>query len=191
MSRQEILKAAAHIFREKGFHATSMRDIAGAVNLQKASLYHHIESKQEILLALLDQALDMLIEDLEKIVESDQSPPLKLEAAIHNYVEKLAANADLAGVLLLEYRSLASEFKRRHVSRRDRFEALWRRILEEGMANGDFRRMDPAVTGFALLGVQNWLITWYRPDGAQSPGEIADHFHSLFLQGLAQEPGDS
>jgi AcrR family transcriptional regulator len=191
MSRQEILKAAAHIFREKGFHAASMQDIASAVNLQKASLYHHIESKQDILLALLDQALDLLIEDLEQIVESDQPPPLKLEAAIHSYVEKLAANADLAGVLLLEYRSLAPEFKRRHVSRRDRFEALWRRILEEGMANGDFRVMDPAVTGFALLGVQNWLITWYRPDGPQSPDELADHFHSLFLQGLTQGPGGS
>ena len=185
MTRQEILEAAAHIFGRKGFHATSMQDIADAVNLQKASLYHHIDSKQEILLALLDQALDLLIEDLEAIVESDSPPPAKLEAAIHNYVEKMADHADLASVLLLEYRSLAVENQRRHIDRRDRFEQLWRQILTEGMQSGDFRDLDPAVTGFALLGVQNWMITWYQPNGRLDPGKLAAHFHDLFSEGLA------
>ena len=187
MSRQQILEAAAHIFRQKGFHATSMQDIADAVNLQKASLYHHIDSKQEILLALLDQALDLLIEDLEAIVEADSPPPDKLEAAIHSYVKKMAEHADLASVLLLEYRSLVAENQRKHIDRRDRFEGLWRQILREGMENGDFRDLDPAVTGFALLGVQNWLITWYRPDGELDPSQLADHFHDLFYRGLAAE----
>ncbi len=185
MSRQEILEAAAHIFRQKGFHAASMQDIADAVNLQKASLYHHIDSKQEILLALLDQALDLLIEDLEAIVAGELAPADKLEAAIHSYVEKMAEHADLASVLLLEYRSLIAENQRKHIDRRDRFEGLWRQILEEGMESGDFRELDPAVTGFALLGVQNWLITWYRPDGALDPSQLADHFHDLFYRGLA------
>ena len=187
MSRQDILEAAAHIFRQKGFHAASMQDIADAVNLQKASLYHHIDSKQEILLALLDQALDMLIDDLEAIVSSEKPAPQKMKAAIHGYVEKMAGHADLASVLLLEFRSLAPEFRRKHIKRRDRFEGLWRQILQQGMDSGEFRNMDPAVTGFALLGAQNWLITWYRADGAQSPAELADHYYSLFYQGIAEE----
>lgn len=185
MSRQDILEAAAHIFRQKGYHAASMQEIADAVNLQKASLYHHIDSKQEILLALLDQALDMLIDDLEAIVQSEQPASEKLNAAIHSYVEKLAEHADLASVLLLEFRSLAVEFRRRHIQRRDRFESLWRQILQEGMRSGEFRPMDPALAGFAILGAQNWLITWYRADGAQSPADIAEHFYDLFYRAIA------
>ena len=72
MTRDEILEAAAQIFREKGFHAASMQDIAEAVNLQKASLYHHVASKQEILLALLDRALDLLIERMQQVMATTQ-----------------------------------------------------------------------------------------------------------------------
>ena len=78
MTKEEILDAAAQIFRIKGYHATSMSDIAGAVNLQKASLYHHVSSKQEILLALLDEALGMILERLENVAHCQ--PPL-FEAA--------------------------------------------------------------------------------------------------------------
>lgn len=189
MNKQDILEAAAGIFREKGFHATSMKDIAEAVHLQKASLYHHIDSKQEILLALLDQALDLLIDDMQSIVESDHPPPEKLKAAIHRYMNMLAANADLATVLLLEYRSLAPEFHRRHVKRRDRFESLWRQILKEGVDSGDFRELDPAVTGFALLGALNWMITWYQAEGDLTAGELAERFHAIFHHGLALDGG--
>jgi hypothetical protein len=127
----------------------------------------------------------MLIDDLQLVVASDRSPPEKLEAAIHRYVEIMAANADLASVLLLEYRSLAAEYQRKHIKRRDRFEALWRQILQEGMDQGYFEQADTAVIGFALLGAQNWLITWFRADGPQSPEQLADQFSTLFLNGLS------
>ncbi|MGA9532272.1 MAG: TetR/AcrR family transcriptional regulator [Anaerolineales bacterium] len=184
MTREDILHASAQIFRRKGFHATSMQDIADAVGLQKASLYHHIASKQEILLALLDQALDLLIEDLSAVANSDRPPREKLRTAVRTYIRTLSDHADLASVLLLEYRYLKHDLLQRHIDRRDRFEAIWRSLLQEGIESGDFRPVDPTLAGFALLGVQNWMITWYRPGGDLDPDEIAESFADLYLEGL-------
>lgn len=184
MAREEILLAAAQIFRRKGFHGASMQDIADAVGLQKATLYHHVHSKQEILLALLDRALDLLIADMEAISAQDGSAVEKLRLAIRSYLTRLAEQADLASVLLLEYRSLEPELRRRHISRRDRFESIWRRILRQGMDRGEFRVVDERIAGAALLGVQNWSITWFRPNGRLSTAELADQFADLLLRGL-------
>lgn len=184
MQRSDILQAAAQIFRLKGYHATSMQDIADAVNLQKASLYHHIESKQEILLAILDMALDILIDDLQRVVISDYSPEEKLKRAMSMYIERLTEDAGLAAVLLLEYRSLEPELRTQHIQRRDRYEKLWRDLIREGVEANVFRQVDEAIATFALLGVQNWTITWFREDGRLTAPQLADQFCTLFLDGL-------
>ncbi len=80
MTREEILQAAALIFQEKGYHAASMQDIAEAVELKKGSLYHHVDSKQEILLALLDEALEMIVDRLDQINRQDLSPDAEITA---------------------------------------------------------------------------------------------------------------
>jgi AcrR family transcriptional regulator len=184
MQRADILQAAAQIFRQKGYHAASMQDIADAVQLQKASLYHHVESKQDILLAILDKTLDLLIEDLHRVMADDVSPQEKLHRAIHAYVNRLTEDADLAAVLLLEYRSLEPDLRARHNARRDRYEGLWREIICEGVQKRDFRKVDEAVVTFALMGVMNWMITWYKDGGRFTPPELAEQFCDLFLSGL-------
>jgi AcrR family transcriptional regulator len=184
VTRDKILLAAAQIFQEKGYHATSMQDIAEAVDLQKGSLYHHVESKQEILLALLDEALDMIIKKLQEILARDLTPDQKLRLAMDSYLSFLAENRSLASVLLLEHRSLNPELKELHIPRRDRVEKLWQEIITDGINQGYFRTDQPGLTAKALLGVINWTITWYREDGLLSPSEIADHFTDLFYQGL-------
>ena len=183
--RDEIILSAAQIFREKGFHATSMQDIADSVQLQKSSLYHHINSKQEILLAVLDRALDVLIEDIEPIAKSDGSSEEKLKLAMARYIDRVTRSADLAAVLLLEHRSLEPQLRARHIARRDRFEDLWRRIVREGVDRGEFKPMDISIVTFALLGVQNWLITWYQEGGRLSGEQLADQFAEIFLHGLS------
>jgi AcrR family transcriptional regulator len=190
LRRDDILQAAAQIFRQKGYNAASMQDIADAVGIQKPSLYHHVNSKQEILLALLDHALDLLIADMEAVLESDAPADEKLHTAIRAYVMRLTAEADLSAVLILEYRSLESRLRARHIQRRDMVESAWRRIVVEGIEAGIFRPVDPAVVGFALLGVQNWMITWYRPTGRLTADALADAFYDLFLRGLAAASQD-
>lgn len=184
MTRDEILSAAAGIISAKGFEATSMQDIANAVNLQKASLYHHFTSKQEILLALLDNALFLLTNRLEVVRAANLSPPEKLRQAMVAYLDIIAAQQNLSSVLLLEYRSLDPDLRSQHVLRRDRFEHLWRDLIAEGMEAGIFYCADPSLAGRAILGVLNWTVTWYRHNGPSSAEEIADQFTNLFLNGL-------
>jgi len=184
MNRSEIIQTAAQIFRQKGYHAASMQDIADAVGLQKASLYHHVAGKQDILAAILDAALDRLIGELQTVLDSDMAPEEKLRAAMEAYIGRLTSDADLAAVLLLEHRSLEPPLREAHIERRDRFDRLWRKVVLEGVQAGAFRDVDPTVAAFALLGVQNWLITWYRANGRLRPRALADQFADLFLKGL-------
>lgn len=184
VSREDILEAAAQIFRRKGYHATSMQDIARAVHLQKASLYHHVSSKQEILVALLDRALDLLIAAMEEVLAQPLPPQEKLRRAILSYTRALAEHRDLAAVLLLEFRFLDETVRQRHIRRRDAFERLWRELLKEGQVQGvfHFQRVDLAAR--AVLGMVNWLVMWYRPDGPLAPEVIAEQFATLALYGL-------
>ncbi len=187
MTRDEILDAAAQIFREKGYYAASMQDIARAVNLQKASLYHHVSSKQEILLALLDRALSLLIETIQPIAEGPLPPDEKLDQMVRAYLEALSAHSDLAAVLLLEHRSLKPELHARHVPFRDRFENLWRGVLAEGVGQGVFICEDVRTMTRILLGAMNWTITWYRPQGPLGIDEIAAYISRVFVRGLKAE----
>jgi AcrR family transcriptional regulator len=188
MTRNQILDAAARIISQKGYHAASMQDIARAVNLQKASLYHHVSSKQEILLILLNRGLDLLTERLEAVVEKEISPDEKLRQAMTTYMQTLADYDSLSAILLLEHRSLEPELHELHVPRRDRFERIWRDLIQEGIEAGVFTSASPSIAARAVLGVMNWTITWYRYDGPLSAGEIAAKFADLFLQGLLVRP---
>jgi AcrR family transcriptional regulator len=184
MTREDILEAAAQVFRQKGFHGASMQDIAEAVNLQKASLYHHVSSKQEILLALLDRALELLFERISSISTQDIPADEKLQEMIRAYLQLLTQNIDLSAVLLFEHRSLERKQHARHVPNRDKFEALWRDVLAEGVAAKTFKCDDPALAARAVLGIMNWTLTWYRPDGSLTIEEIADQYSNLLLNGL-------
>ncbi len=184
MTREGILEAAARIFSEKGFHATSMQDIAEAVDLQKASLYHHFESKQEILVEILDQTLDLINTRLEAVSAQPLGADGKLRQAMVSYLQTVAENQDLAAVLLLELRSLDPELKARQAPRLEKFQGIWKELIIEGKEQGIFNDVDPSLTGRAILGVMNWTVTWYRKEGPRSAREIADIFADLFLEGL-------
>ncbi len=184
MSKENILQAAALIFQQKGYHATSMQDIADAVDLKKGSLYHHVDSKQDILFAILNEALELILERLQFVAEQDIPPEQKLRRAMKTYFSFLAENPSLSSVLLLEYRSLEEHYKELHIPRRDQVDQIWRELIREGTTRGDFHDLDPGLVPKALLGVLNWTITWYREDGALSAEEIADQFTDLFLVGL-------
>jgi AcrR family transcriptional regulator len=184
MTREKILEAAAQIFSHKGYHATSMSDIAGAVNLQKASLYHHVKSKQEILLSLLDEALDIVSEKIGVVIEKPVPADEKLRLAMCTYLKTLTEQRDLAAILLLEHRSLSPDLHKRHIPRRDRFEQLWRELLQSGVNEGLFKLHDVAVATRGLLGVMNWVVTWFREEGSLTISEISNQYSELILRGI-------
>lgn len=184
MTREDILEAAAQVFRQKGFHGASMKDIAEAVSLQKASLYHHVSSKQEILLSILDRALELLLDKISTISNQDLSADQKLRMMIREYLQIIAENIDLATVLLFEHRALDRKQHARHIPYRDQFEALWRDVIAEGTRTKLFKCDNPALATRALFGTLNWTITWYRPDGSLTIEQIADQYSDLLLNGL-------
>jgi len=184
MTRDDVLDAAAQVFRQKGFHGASMSDIAAAVNVQKASLYHHVSSKQEILLALLDRALVMLTNHISVIASQKLPPDQKLRLMIREYLSGLAENADLTSVLLFEHRSLDKKSHARHVPHRDKFEGLWRSVLDEGVQKKVFDLKDTGLMVRALMGVMNWTLTWYHPNGEKSIEQIADEYADFILKGM-------
>jgi AcrR family transcriptional regulator len=184
MTRNDILVAAAAIFSQKGFHAASMQDIAEAVSLQKASLYYHFPSKQDILEALVELALETINARLEAVLARDLPPEERLRQAMVCYMQALGEHQDLVQVLLLEYRSLDDEQRSRHLPKRDWYEHLWRDLVLEGRKAGVFTCENASLAGRALLGVMNWTVTWYRKDGPLSIEQIADQYIKLFLQGL-------
>lgn len=184
MTRDDILDAAAQVIRQRGFHGASMSHIAKSVNLQKASLYHHVTSKQEILLALLDRALDMLTEHIAAVSGQELPADQRLRQMIRAYLKALADNSDLAAVLLFEHRSLDKRSHARHVPHRDKFEGLWRDVLNEGVRTGIFACPDTGVAVRGLMGIMNWTLTWYDPSGPKSIENIADQYADLLFKGL-------
>jgi AcrR family transcriptional regulator len=183
-SRDHILESAAEVFSQKGYNGASMSDIAEAVGLQKATLYHHFGSKQEILAELLDRAMSIVTGNMAQVLQMDRPPDEKLKMAMRSYLQVLCEQPDLSSVLLFEYRSLEKEFYKRHIHNRDMFEKMWRDLVREGIDSGRLHSESVSMTVWALLGVMNWTITWYRPDGKLSAEEISDLFSTLFLDGL-------
>jgi len=186
----EILDAAARLFKEKGFHATSMQDIADAVGMQKGSLYYHIASKEELLFRISHDAINAIIARLEEIAQAPLSPTEKLRQAIENHVLTLCDRLDLLAVFLKESKTLTAEQQAQILERRKRYEELFEGILEEGIAAGEFRAVDVPVVTAGLLGMLNWMHQWYRPDGRLSPQQIATIFTDLALRGLATRMTD-
>jgi AcrR family transcriptional regulator len=184
MTREDILDAAAQVFRQKGYNGASMADIASVVNLQKASLYHHISSKQEILLALLDRALEILTNRISPIVERPIPADEKLRLMIRVYLQSLAENPDLSSVLLFEHRSLDRKSHARHVPNRDRFESLWHDVFNEGVNSNLFACQDSGLALRGLMGTLNWTLTWYRPEGNLSIEKIGDLYAEMLFNGL-------
>ncbi len=187
MSRDDILDAAAQVIRKKGFHAASMSDIAEAVNLQKASLYHHVSSKQEILLDLLDRALEMLTARITPIVNQSIPADEKLRQMIRVYLQSLAEKPDLSSILLFEHRSLDKKNHARHIPNRDRFESLWHEVVREGVRTKLFTCPDVGLAVRGLMGILNWTLTWYRPNGSMSIEKIANYYADLFFNGLLKD----
>jgi AcrR family transcriptional regulator len=188
VSRDSIIQAAVRLFNQNGYHATSMVDIAHAVNIKKPSLYHHFDSKEAILLAILEHGMDRLISEIEAIAASDMDCVDKVRSAVHAHATLIASSPQGAAVFLREDRGLGKDYMEHYVAKRDRFERLFRQIVGDCIRDGSFRDTDVAISVHALLGMVNWMTRWYRQDGRLTADEIADIFADLFISGLLVRP---
>ncbi len=184
-TRDRILREAAALFRRKGFNGASMQDLAEAVGITKSSLYHHFRSKQALLFEILSTTVDRETPALRAIAEAELPATERLRRAVARHVVGLIRDLDNVACFVEEGRYLAPRYRDAYIAKRDRYERYFRRILEEGIAAGEFRPVDVRLASLAILGMCNWVARWYRPDGAYGPEEIATQFGHLAVLGVA------
>lgn len=185
--QQEIFSAALHLFQEKGYHGTSMQDLADAMGMQKASLYYYIRSKEELLVRVCERGTGAFTQELSEIVALNLGAGEKLRRAIECHLVALCEQLELFTVFLHEQKFLGEAYKKQLRGEGKRHAELLAVILEGGIATGEFRKVNVTVTTLAILGMCNWLYEWYSPSGTLQPREIAQMYAELVLRGLALE----
>jgi len=185
-AREDQVRAAAlRLFKEKGYHATSMRDIAEAVGINKGSLYSYIKSKEDLLVPMFEQAQGVLLFQIEQIaVDPSLSPTERLKRALHAHVTAVAGNLDVLTVYLSEWRQLATESLATNQRQRERYAQLFHQILRDGVASGEFRPMDTRIVMLGMIGMCNYLFRWYRDDGRLTPDQVADELIEMVMHGV-------
>lgn len=187
----EIKRAAARIFREKGYDATSIQDIADAVGILKGSLYYYIDSKEDLLFDVIKGAHEQGLEQVRTWVEEEGPPATRLRAAIESHVTGNLENIAAVAVFFQDFRALGPERRAEIVADRDFYDANLRELVQKGQAAGVFNpALDPKLAVMAMLGMINWVYQWYREDGRLRPAQIARSFADLILDGLAVRDGD-
>lgn len=181
---EEIIQAAVKLFEQKGYHATSVQDIADEVGLQKGSLYHYISSKEDLLMQLAHKSITDFNNRLEKIIASDLTNVQKFQAAIENHLHAVTQNVQLTTVLLREAFSLGEDQHQVIQELTDKYLNLWTQLIEEGIAAGEFNPVNARITALAILGASNWVYRWYHEGGKMTSGDIAGLYAGLFLDGI-------
>lgn len=184
--RQQIEDAASALFRERGYAATSVRDIAQALNLQGGSLYAHMASKEEILWSIVSRAADRFNAEVVPLAVTTTPSPHRLREMIRGHVAVVTSSQKDAAVFLHEWRFLSPERREQMAARRDAYEGLFRQAIADGVHAGYFQPVDTKLTAMAILSALNGIATWYRPEGILSAEEIADSFADLFINALRE-----
>src|SRR3989440_1569213 len=180
--RAELTRQAARLFAEKGYHGTSMGDLAEAMGVQKGSLYAHTESKQDLLYETMREGAEAFHAALDAIPE--QLPPAeKIRLALRAHLRVVADQLDVATVFVREWRYLEGERHDEIVAERRRYEERFRALFREGRELGELRTdLDDATAALLALSAANWAYTWLHP--GTDTDELADRFHLLLMDGM-------
>jgi AcrR family transcriptional regulator len=184
--RQQIENTASALFRERGYTGTSVRDIAKALDIQGASLYAHIASKEDVLWAIVLRAADRFDAAVTPIADDvTTAPGVRLARMIESHIGVIADDLGNATSFLQEWRFLSPDRRHAIAERRDGYEARFRIVIEEGIASGELdQTTDPHLAATLILTVLNGVAGWYRPTGSLTPAQIADRFIVMLLGGL-------
>jgi AcrR family transcriptional regulator len=184
-----ILRNAARIFAEKGYHSTSMRDISRETSVSLAGLYYYCRSKEELLFLIQDNCFGHVLERLEQRLSETSGAVEKLRLVIENHLSFFAANMAEMKVLSHEADSLEGEMGARVSGKKQQYTRLVRRILAEAQQQQQGRedgrqKVDLTVATYALFGMMNWIYNWYDPKGKLSVNDLVDNITRLFLNGF-------
>jgi AcrR family transcriptional regulator len=178
--RLDILRAAARVFRRRGIAAAGMREIAEEAGLSPGNLYHYFSGKDEILLFCQERTLERMGAAVQE-ARGTAAERLRsvLQAHVHSMLDELES-----ATAHLDVEALPENMRAPMIEKRDAYERAIRAIVEAGVKSREFARCDAALVTRAMLGAVNWTARWYRPDGPQTPAEIAQGLSDYLVKGL-------
>ena len=180
--RTLFLETAARLFEDKGYSNTSVEDITRELGFTKGVFYYYWKNKREIVQEIHDRALGMINERMDRVMAEESSAAVRLEAAIRNHVEAVLENRSIIAVLLGNF-----DFSEETLEGRRAYGRRFQALVEEGIAAGVVRDLDPKVLTYAILGLCNSVARWYRPDGRLSAEEVRDVFAAFAADGWHDE----
>lgn len=185
---KRLRQEAARLFWQKGYAATTTREIAESLGVQRASLYYHIESKDELLYALCVESLGNIQAAVGQAVAGKSDPLERVRAMIRAHVVSMLEDRDQHATMLTELKALPASRQVEIVRLRDEYESLVRGVLSEAQDAGVlWKEASVKELGLSLLNLLNWTIFWHRPDGELSPERLAELFEEIYLRGVARE----
>lgn len=185
--REAVLRVAAQIFNEKGFHATSLDEVAERLHISKPTLYYYVKNKDEILFECVRIGLQMLEDAVQAERARGGSAASQLVAAMRSYVQVVTQDF---GMCIIRVGEDPLPPESRHKLRRvkAKLDAHFRELVRQGIAEGSLVDCDPKLAAFTLAGALSWIGRWYRPDGPLAPEQIAEQCIGLLTQGLCKPP---
>lgn len=185
----EIIHKASNIFYEKGFDGTSMNDIAEAMGLTKAGLYHHVESKEDLLFKIMNFAMDWMEREVLEPAKGISDPQERLRWMIWRHGRQMLEGGSAVAIVAEELLALSPKRRQQIIARRQGYFNQVRAAIEAMRGQGKLRQVDPTVAAFSLFGMLLWLPRWYEPEGTLSTSQALDEVIGLFFNGLLKPGG--
>ena len=183
--KADLVATAARVFAERGYHATTIDHLVEASGLTRGGLYHYIDGKHDLLIAVQQELLNPLLERARDVVAASDDPESQLRALTREWVEHAASHRDHMIVFAAERRTVESDPRWDEIrAARDEFEALLDGIFRRGEETGQFATTDRSLALLAFLGMVNHMPSWFDPRGRLSAAEVADRFCDLLLGGV-------
>ena len=185
-SRSDVIDAAGRLFAERGYHGTSMRELGKELGLLGSSLYSHVESKQDLLVEVVEEGARLFQASAEQALSIEGKARVRFDALVVGHVDVVMDNVDVARTFLNEARMLDIDHRQRVIEVRDHYEGVFRSVLDEGIRDGSFRfDIDPKTTSIFILSVLNALERWYDPTGPIDRQGLANGLKRFVIDGIA------
>jgi len=183
--RQEILRAAARLFQQQGYDATSMNDVAAALKLSKGGLYHHFQSKDEILYNIMSHAMDITEERVINVVRRIEGVEERLRTLIRLHIEVVLSEEDREiTVMLHENHPLPTALRRKINGRKkDYVHFVENLVADVQRQRNSTSQVTPRAAAFALVGMINWIYQWHKPDGTLTGDALVRQYTDIFFRG--------
>lgn len=182
--KQQVISTSERLFSQKGYLATSVRDLAQELNMEAASLYSHVKSKEDLLWNIASRCADEFFSAVEPISKEEVLIQEKLTRMIVAHIEVIARNLNASSVFFREWRHLSEPRKSQYSERQSEYELIFRKVVRQGIEENLFKHYDAGFSTRTILSAINWTHTWYRPDGDLSPREIGEQLSEFLLNGL-------